>query len=294
MNVPQVKASEKCLAKDTSYPIGPDSLPDLRSSSRKDDVPYVFNADTSSVPGTSDTEDTDDEDEDESVKGGLKSLTKLQRSPQKAQGPKQRRQIKLLDGPGVFKGNSQDRSKEREDAHRNSMRLKPDVSILYRKILSWSYNHSGPDPPFLVHNKPKLSNVPDSFKNHAQYLDVFEPLLLYECWSQIIQSKDDKAEVYACKVVARHFVDFYLNLDISITGSIKKDWYLSETDIVLLYKNDKSQIMGKVISYRQSSFGVQLEVRCFLDNSRADPGLLVNSNWNIRKVFRWDHLNFNF
>lgn len=279
------QVSEKSMPKKVAHFKGQRGLNEPRIELTRDGTRSVSGKNDAKY-GISESEETD-EDEDESDKGGLKSLTRFQRSPPKVQRLKERRQIKMMDDPNAQQRDALNRLKEREEAHRIALRLKPDISALHRSILSWNYSHAGSEPPFLPHGKPKLYRVPDSFSDHAQYLNVFEPLLLYECWSQITQSKEDTAvETYACKIVARHFIDNYLHLDISITDNVKKDYYLSETDIVLLYKNDRSQTLCKAMSYRRSQIGVQSEIRCYLGSTRTDPGLLVNSEWKIKKVFR--------
>ena len=239
------------------------------------------------------TSESDETDEDDGGGRGLKSLNGLQRTPQKVQRPRERRQIKLLDSPRT----SRDavivsRNKERDEAHRMAMRLKPDISSLHRSILSWDYGHPGNDPP-IKHRLNNLDKVPDDFQDYTKYHQIFEPLLMHECWSQLVQSKEDRTiDVYDCRILARHFVDYYLDLDLSISGSVKKDWFLSDTDIILLHQNDHCHILGKVISYRTNPTDIQAEIRCFLDRGRQDPGLHVNSSWKIKKIFRYlNHLN---
>ncbi|TDL22217.1 hypothetical protein BD410DRAFT_898486 [Rickenella mellea] len=228
----------------------------------------------------------DDDDDDEPGGGGLDSLSKLQRSPKKSARTAERRQIKIMEPVGQVSRAVQDRRRKREDAHRISMRLKPDISPLHRTILSWNYDHDGPDPPF-VGQKPTLRRVPERFHDYQEYRELFEPLLLYESWSQIMKSKEEtQIESYGCKIVSRQFTDDWLDLDVSIEEAVKKDWYLGDADVVLLRKDAGSKsIMGKASGFKRTPLGLQMAIRCFIVMQSCDPGLHANTTWRISKVF---------
>ncbi|KAH7909030.1 SEN1 N terminal-domain-containing protein [Hygrophoropsis aurantiaca] len=222
-------------------------------------------------------------DSDDGDSRGLAALGKLQKSP-KIQKPAERRQVKMLDVTNQGKSAMHERINRRDDARRRTLRLKPDISALYRALLSWNYDHDGPDPP-ISDQKPRL-HVPNRFSDYDQYFSTFEPLLLLECWSQIVQSKEEKQESYDCKLNSRQFTDDFLDLDCTISNSVQKDWRLGEMDVVLLKHPDgKKSILAKTQSYRQTPFGAQITLRCFVNANAGDPGLQINTTWSLKKVF---------
>jgi hypothetical protein len=69
-----------------------------------------------------------------------------------------------------------------------SAKLK-DLTSLYKEILSWDYD---PDRSTKAPSSiPCLRKIPDSFGAHEDYVAVFEPLILMECWSQLVRAKEE-------------------------------------------------------------------------------------------------------
>ncbi|KAG1882613.1 SEN1 N terminal-domain-containing protein [Suillus subluteus] len=227
---------------------------------------------------------SDSGSEAEAEQGGLVALGKFQRSP-KVKKPVERRQVKLLDIQNQAKSATMERLHRREDARRRALRLKPDTTGLHRTLLSWNYDHDGPDPP-TVGQKASLIHVPDTFQDYQHYLRVFEPLLLLECWSQIVQAKDQIQEVYDCRITSKQFTDDFVDFDATISEPVQKDWRLGETDVVLLrHPEGKKSIMMKVQSYRTTPFGSQMGLRCFVHSTMGDIGLHINTVWSLKKAF---------
>ncbi|KAG1848713.1 SEN1 N terminal-domain-containing protein [Suillus subalutaceus] len=227
---------------------------------------------------------SDSESEAEAEQGGLVALGKFQRSP-KVKKPVERRQVKLLDIQNQAKSATMERLHRREDARRRALRLKPDTTGLHRTLLSWNYDHDGPDPP-TVGQKASLIHVPDTFQDYQHYLRVFEPLLLLECWSQIVKSKDDIQEVYDCRITSKQFTDDFVDFDATISEPVQKDWRLGETDVVLLrHPEGEKSIMMKVQSYRTTPSGSQMGLRCFVHSTMGDIGLHINTVWSLKKAF---------
>ena len=216
---------------------------------------------------------------------GLASLGKLQLSPKKIRKQVERRQVKMIESPVDRVKSMQDEASRRENARRTALRLKQDVSGLHRAILSWNYDYDGPDIPNVT--KSSLVRVPDRFSDHDQYLRVFQPLLLLECWSQIMQSKDEIAESYEMKITSKQYTDDWLDIEITISDSVKKDWYLMDTDVVLVRHLDRKKcILAKVRSYTARPWGISASLRLFFGVGSVDPGLVINSSWRLSKVFR--------
>jgi senataxin len=227
------------------------------------------------------SEDPDSSDDEESQGAGtLASLSHMQRSPKIKQPHQPPRQIKRYDAP-LEKNPIQLRLEKRALEAKKYQRLKPDVSGLYKTILSWNYHHDGTHPPGPQLN---LSHVPaDRFADYSQYRRVFEPLLLLECWAQIAQAKEEIEESYRFKINARQFIDDWVDLDMTFNGSVKKDWRLTESDVVLLQERESS-ILGKVESYKTPmNRAIETRIRCL---ARLDPGLSLESEWQITQVFR--------
>ena len=232
-----------------------------------------------------------DESSDESAEEtGFAALGGLQRKPSPKKKPftierkpVERRGIQLMDLPG---GNValRNRLNRRDESRRTQMRLKPDISGFHRILLSWNYDHEGQEPPFNAGQKPRYMHVVDRFSGFDQYGKTFEPLLMMECWAQIVKSKDEPGDSYSCTVSNRQYVDDWIDVDLGVTDQ-PKEWTLAETDVVLLREQGgKKSVLCKAQVYKVSQFGgCTATVRCA---SRCDPGLTSGTKWSINKVFR--------
>jgi senataxin len=230
---------------------------------------------------------------------GLAALGKVQR-PLQMKKPAERRQTKLLEIPALQDNSAPRRMRERDDARRRGLRMKPDISGLHRTILSWTYDHSGPDPPS-TDSKAPLVRVPDRFSNYSHFQSVFEPLLFLECWAQILQSKEEPMEMFESKIMSRQFVDDFVDYDLTIVEPLKKGWWLSETDIILFRQpGGRQSVMGKVLNFKVNRFGqqhasqngatgsqhaIQVSARCHF-GTRGDFGLQIGTTLQIGKVLR--------
>jgi senataxin len=214
--------------------------------------------------------------------------------------PAERRQTKMLEIPALQDSSVPRRMRERDDARRRGLRMKPDISGLHRTILSWAYDHSGPDPPSIDSKAPPV-RVPDRFSNYSHYQSVFEPLLFLECWSQILQSKEEPMEMFESKIISRQFVDDFVDYDLAILEPLKKGWWLSETDIILFRQPGGNQpVMGKVLNFKANMFrqqpasqsgatgsqhAIQVSARCHF-GTRGDRGPQIGTTLKIGKVLR--------
>lgn len=226
--------------------------------------------------------------EESEDQGGLATLGRLQKSPVKIKKPIPRRTIKLLEPH--FSGQSAilERIRKRDEAQRASLRLKPDFRPLYRTILSWNYDHDGPEPPFSG-EKSEYSMIPDSFNSKDEYHRIFEPLLVLECWNQLIKSKEDTPpEVLIGRINSRQYIDEWIDFDVTIVDRIPDKWRISEMDIVLLRSSTgQCSTLAKVQSSRRTGMEVEVTLRCLPTLTGKDPGLHINSRWRISKVFRF-------
>ncbi|KAJ6619424.1 SEN1 N terminal-domain-containing protein [Mycena sp. CBHHK59/15] len=225
-----------------------------------------------------------DSSSEEESQGTLAGLSNMQRSPKIKQQPT-RRTIMTFDATS-HKNPIFERLKKQAEETKKYQRLKPDLSGLYKTILSWKYHHDGAHPPG---PQLTLSQVPaDRFVDYAHYRRIFEPLLLLECWAQISQSKEEVGESYRCKINDRQFIDEWVDLDITFVGSVKKDWRLTESDVVLLQEGQLS-ILGKVQSYKTPmGRAIEARVRCV---HKLDPGLTLGTEWQLIQVFSLSTIN---
>lgn len=242
---------------------------------------YKNEATTTTTPESSSESDGSESD---APAGGLASLAKKFAKSPKIKKPVERRRIKTLD-ISMGENAAFTRIKQREEAHRAKMRMKPDISGLHRILLSWSYEHDGPTPPAF---DAKFTPIPDIFMDFDHFHRVFEPLLLLECWAQIVQAKDEVPEIFECKIASKQYVDDWLELDVSYESNTRKDYYLvQETDVVLLRNPQTNKsILAKTKSFTSNYQGVQASLRCYIKNGVEDPGLQIATSWKISKVFR--------
>jgi senataxin len=230
---------------------------------------------------------SDSSDSSSSEDEGAKVLVELAKKHAAPKKPEERRQVKMLDAPmtGKYQRVLQ-RNSGMDESRRTALRLKPDISSLHRRILSWNYDHDGPQPP----GEPlKLFRVPDEFTHARHYRDVFDPLLLLECWAQIQQSKEADEAKFEVRIVGRQYADCWVDLDIVLNEGVTKDWNLSETDIVLLrHPTSKNCRLLKVQQFKQIPTGLSATLR-MLSNA-GDAGPQVDSLWMLNKVFRYAHI----
>ncbi|KAK2465188.1 hypothetical protein APHAL10511_002542 [Amanita phalloides] len=239
---------------------------------------------TSSRPVSS-SESSEEDSEDEESRGGLAVLAKFQKSP-RIKKVTEKRQIKTIEIAGVKDAllKRRERRDRYEETRRIARRMKPNINDLHKALLSWNYSHNGPMPPG---EKLHVSPVPDTFQDYSEYHRVFEPLLQIECWAQICQAKDEPHDEYNVRIGSRGFIDDWLDFEITFLGDLKRDWYLAETDIVLL-RNTSNQkcIMAKTQGYksRNNFHGAQGTLRCVITTD-GDPGLQIGTIWSLSKIF---------
>ncbi|GJJ15585.1 hypothetical protein Clacol_009863 [Clathrus columnatus] len=234
------------------------------------------------VVKVSDSSSSDTSGEEET--GGLAALSKLQKSPVVKKTMK-RRGIKMMEP--LFSGNNAtlERIRKYEEAQRAALRMQPDLRPLYRLILSWNYHHEGSEPPYSERRRAYTA-IPDKFRSGEEYQTILEPLLALECWNQLIKSKEEAVDSLTARINSRQYVDNFLELDVSITERIPDKWRLSETDIVLLRQPDQeSSILSKVHASRRTATDIQATLHCLTDANGSDPGLHINTQWKISKVF---------
>lgn len=147
-----------------------------------------------SSPTKSGHSSSEDESEGEDNEDGLFAV--------KAQQPHKLRNIekKSSGTHGVYSRTPVSRNalSEKEQEERNMRaRLQVDMAPLYKKILAWDYHSNSNFPAAHFEANPssdQYTAVPSTFSNVAEYVKVFEPLLMLECWQGIVKMKEEGTE----------------------------------------------------------------------------------------------------
>ncbi|KAG8831893.1 DEAD-box type RNA helicase [Serendipita sp. 399] len=222
--------------------------------------------------------------EGESDDEGVVSLSELGKVSAVAR-PKERRTAILLNGLGGSTSATA-MSKQPQQVHKYQTRFIPDLTPLHRIILSWDYDHIGPEPP-TVDGPLKLKTVPETFTSHRHYLDVFHPLLILECWNSLVKSKEERLEKVICTLTGKMHADFWVELDVAVQASVSSNWSLAETDILLMEHTSGQRRLAKVHSVRQTKQGSQITLRYSSEVARPEfeRVSVVQSEWSLSKIF---------
>jgi senataxin len=234
-------------------------------------------------------ESSSDEEEAGADKSALESLAALHKSPKKATKRQQRGVIFDFKRP-AFGGSSiatKAQGDSRPSLPRQRPRYVPDLLPLHQAILSWNYDHDGPVPPFKG-PPPELLRVPNVFRGHAHYLDVFYPLLLIECWNALVKSKYENLDVVEIRVSGRLYADMWVEINVGLTGSRPQGWNLSDTDIVLLKHPSGKSVLAKVHATNRQRDNIGATLRYSADLPvDIDRAMTIDSVWNVSKVYRY-------
>ncbi|KAJ3747263.1 AAA domain-containing protein [Lentinula detonsa] len=232
---------------------------------------------------SSSSSDSEESAEEESQGSLMAGLAKLQQSP-KIRKKVERRQVKRLDLPHLKQNAQEARLLKKDEARQKALRFKPDISELHRTLLSWDYQHDGQFPPKA---QLQLRSVPDTFSDFNHYRAVFEPLLLMECWAQLLQSKDEPPEYYDCRITSKLYNGRWSDLEVVFSSDLRREWFLTENDVVLLrHQEGKNTLLAKALSFRRPGNNpAEAGLRCYLSPDTRDPGLQIQSQWKLCKVF---------
>lgn len=216
------------------------------------------------------------ESSDSEGESGFQQLIKLQELREKPKNQEKRRAILL---------NGNIKTSRIEVGQRVKTKFIPDLTPLHRIILSWNYDHTGPEPPDSTSFVYKP--VPDSFWGHRQYLEIFHPLLLLECWNSLVKSKEEHLEKVQCTVAGKMITDIWVEVDVSIERTTHSVCILAETDIVLLEHASGVRALAKVHSFRDTREGLQATLRYSKDDAKLDfeRSMALQSSWLVTRVF---------
>eukprot|EP00833_Pecoramyces_ruminatium_P010443 jgi/Orpsp1_1/1184475/evm.model.c7180000089668.1 len=171
-----------------------------------------------------------------------------------------------------------------------------DIKILHRHVLSWNYSMKGDKPP----NINSLNNIPISFKSYDDYVKVFEPLILTECWAQFQKSKEDidiNSDIIRMILEDRCSVDDFEEIKFSANTEEIRNKTFTENDILYLRlddeKNDKESNESKYtffvlisnISIKKSEAIISCRAYLRSGNGYLITSLRKSSSWKTTKVF---------
>jgi senataxin len=211
-----------------------------------------------------------------------------------AKKPEQpKRTMKMLDGPPVMTAQQkrlQEMKRQHDEMQRRTARLKPNLEGLHEQILRWSIDHDGPQPLSIGGTIPKLTRVVPKFHSKQQYFDIFHPLLVNECWSQILQAKEEgPKDSIMCTIMSRSYVDNFTDIVFNIVETMPERWYLAETDIVLLrsMEGDRS-ILAKITSFKRGSVANQIATGSMRLSTPVEQRVKVQiqERWRMSKIYR--------
>ena len=230
------------------------------------------------------TTDESSESEDDTEAKGLAALK--MKSPLKrlkaAARPTVRRTKLLEEDPRL----KQTMREQEEIERRRRLRAPADFTFLHQSILMWRYDDRGEVPP--NHGTPR--NVPKSFASGEEYMSIFGPLLLTECWAGLQSAKEEynESRTVTLELSSRSNVDNFIDLNMVYVEKGPNKVEFSDADLVFIREaqamNGAPRIaIAKVENYRRNYLGNQVVVRLCLQNDKQglNSALVPRSQWKM-------------
>jgi senataxin len=216
---------------------------------------------------TSSSSDSDEED------GGLEALKRLQKASAaktKLTVLPPRAKLVTLSRPEMSPA-----ERQRLNAQRTKARLKPDMTMLWSTMLKW-------DPSQRDFPDKLPTKISGKFRDVQEYSRTYMPLFFRELRDQSLNEMSESSDPVrlTVEVASRQHTDDFIDLELSIVGTIPNMWYLNEFDTCLLSFDGKT-ILVKVQSFKRNARNVTLHIR--MDVSRDSPSLSVKSRCQLRK-----------
>lgn len=267
------------------------SGPNFRGTTMRDGVParrgHVID------PSTAAPDDDDDDDEEDEEDRGLAALARHQKPSVAVRAPPGKRTMKRLDDPAYddYKRRQAAQLQRAAEIRTERLRMKPDFTALHQHILQWDYMHDGPTPPG---GPTRFEPIPASFDNHEQYVRLLEPLVMCECWQQIVQAKDEiesgsgEKPIIPCEIAGRASVDDFVEVYTTVKhGSMPERTFFSEADLVLL-RNGPRKALAKVMGQTRKPEWFELNLRLHLgsDTRGVNAFLVPKTKWEVVHICR--------
>lgn len=232
-----------------------------------------------------DTSSSEDEGDDEDDGTGLFALA-----------TKSRKTTVLLDGPrpGFRQPVNFTLQKQARSAADLRARLTPDLSPLYRKILTWDFYHDQDFPP--GSSARDYTMVAKTFRNVAEYKSTFEPLLMLECWNQFRKAKEENnLNVFTLELATRMNADNFVELHMTMDQSdyVSQKIFVMESDVLLISTSANStgspnepSCLARVVGITKKRTVVEMSLRCLPSPSML-PTLKVKAKYRVSKILSY-------
>ena len=211
---------------------------------------------------------------------------------------KEKRTIKMLDDTPVIINHKKKIIGNAVVTDIQKKKSSVDIKTLHRHVLSWNYQMKGNKPP----NVNTLNKIPVSFKSHEEYVKIFEPLILTECWAQFQKSKEDidfNSDNIKLILEDHCSVDDFEEIRFSAKTDDIRGKAFTENDVLYLRLDSKDQKEEKDKENPKFSFFVLisnitikkseaiLSCRAYIrsGNSYLITSLRKTSSWETVKVF---------
>ncbi|KAF9962222.1 DEAD-box type RNA helicase [Mortierella alpina] len=187
------------------------------------------------------------------------------------------------------------RQKAIDDAQRQ-FRLTPSLAALHAQILKWDVSSSGDRPP----NGKEYAAIPSKFNSVHEYIRAFEPLLVLECWQQLMgareeanQSSDSVMASFVNRVSIDSYQDMHMKIPLDKASSIMVE------DVVVISDPNVKDIFtatgnamrpkpffAKVMSITRAKGQCEVVFRTYLKIEEGSPLLAMRpqTSWSILKM----------
>ncbi|KAF9964194.1 DEAD-box type RNA helicase, partial [Mortierella alpina] len=187
------------------------------------------------------------------------------------------------------------RQKAIDDAQRQ-FRLTPNLAALHAQILKWDVSSSGDRPP----NGKEYAAIPSKFNSVNEYIRAFEPLLVLECWQQLMgareeanQSSDSVMASFVNRVSIDSYQDMHMKIPLDKASSIMVE------DVVVISDPNVKDIFtatgnamrpkpffAKVMSITRAKGQCEVVFRTYLKIEEGSPLLAMRpqTSWSILKM----------
>ncbi|WOO78940.1 Helicase sen1 [Vanrija pseudolonga] len=166
------------------------------------------------------------------------------------------------------------RQEERQKAQRAKMRIRPDLTPLFRYILVWDPDYQGPRPPYppnVAAELGPLRPMPNSFKTGKDYERAILPLFLQELWAQF--TKEEKPQpTFQVEVATRAYEDEFLDIDVVLPGKLPMGFSVNEMDIVVIRQGSNKPLFAKVQHFRRSFKDSAIKLRILAKMDQTSLG----------------------
>ncbi|KAJ6260855.1 hypothetical protein Dda_3516 [Drechslerella dactyloides] len=210
-------------------------------------------------------DDSSSSDDQEDIGNDVFAIPKSIKAVDKPKGP---RRTEFIGGSTIFTRGiplGDPGPRHAQSASDIRARLTPDLTPLFRGILNWNFFHDGDLPPNAT--KTDYTMVTQHFRTAKEYAETFEPLLLLECWQQVVTAREEaqSASAFDIKVVTRLSADGFVEIETNIAMNT-----LGPSDVVLVSQSQnpmagdrKMSCLAMVHAIRsRKATDAQVSLRC--------------------------------